>query len=68
MSIDETLYFQPRWDSPRDFRLLNESSLVVVVKGKVSVKISSSMRYDREPPLGVKKLDLGIRNTLSLQF
>lgn len=61
-------YFQPRWDLPSDFRILHESALILAVGKYLSLKVGAIFRYDNEPPVGVKRYDLEVKNSLMLRF
>ena len=63
-----TTYIQPRIDRPKDFRVLSESWLSVQITKVLSSKVSGSLWYDSEPPIGVKTFDLEVKNSLVVKL
>ena len=63
-----TTYIQPRFDKPKDFRILSESWLSVQITKMLSAKVTGSLWYDSEPPLGVKTFDLEVKNSLVVKL
>jgi putative salt-induced outer membrane protein YdiY len=63
-----TLYGQPRITDVADIRLLLETQIVVRVTGRLSLKSSFSMHYDREPPDTVEPLDTRLQSAISYSF
>ena len=63
-----TTYIQPRFDRPKDYRVLSESYLSVQITKVLSAKVSGSLWYDSEPPLGVKTFDLEVKNSLVVKL
>lgn len=61
-------YLQPRFDQPKDYRLLNETALILGITKLLAVKVSVTFRYDSEPPIGVKSSDLEVKNSLQVRF
>ena len=61
-------YFQPRFDRPKDFRVLSESYITVTITKRLAASVSASLWYDNEPPFGVKTYDVEVKNSLSLKF
>ncbi len=61
-------YFQPRFDRPKDFRILSEGVISVTLTKRLAASVSGSLWYDNEPPFGVKTYDVEIKNSLSLKF
>jgi len=66
VTLVETLYAQPRVDSPADFRLLNETSLVVKANAYVSLGVGLTAIYDSRPPATIPRSDTQLRMTLGL--
>ncbi len=66
VTLVETLYAQPRADAPEDFRLLNESALVVRANQYVSLSVGLTAIYDSRPPATIPRSDLQLRTTLGL--
>jgi len=61
-------YIQPRFDRPKDYRVLHESAAVLGITKLLAVKLGITFRYDSEPPVGVRSLDLEVKNSLQLRF
>lgn len=68
LTFVNTLYVQPRVAETADTRVLEEASLKVGVAGPVSLKVSFTLRYDGEPPSGVKHVDTALSNRLVWDF
>ena len=67
-SVVITGYFQPYTQRFSDFRVLSENRLEFHLTEKVSINTRLNLRYDSEPPTGVKSHDLEIVNGLSYKF
>ena len=67
-SVVITGYFQPYIQRLSDFRVLSENRLEFHVTKTVSINTRLNIRYDSEPPTGVKSHDLEIVNGLSYKF
>ena len=63
-----TAYYQFDLERVSDFRVLLESSLGFRLTGKLSLNATLNLRYDNEPPAGVKGNDLEIVNGFSYLF
>ena len=63
-----TTYIQPRFDRPKDFRVLSEGALSVQITKILSAKVSGTFWYDSEPPIGVRPFDLEVKNSLSVKL
>lgn len=68
LSVVNTAYVQPRIGRARDTRVLNEAALKVALAGAMSLKVTFSVRYDGEPPTGVKHVDTALANRLVWDF
>ncbi|HZH05021.1 MAG TPA: DUF481 domain-containing protein, partial [Myxococcaceae bacterium] len=68
LSFGETLFAQPRFGRPRDYRLLSETQWVVAVNKSVSLKAALSMAYDNRPPASRRPLDTATRMSVQLKF
>lgn len=64
--FSNTLYYQPRFDAFRDYRLLWISSLDFRVTGHLSAGIHATLRQEQPAPAGVESFDLTVTNTLGL--
>lgn len=67
-SASTTTYIQPRFDRFADFRLLNETALVVEINKLLATKLSVSVRSDSAPPTGVVPTDVEVKNSLVVKF
>lgn len=63
-----TLYYQPRPDALRDYRLLWVSSLEFRITGHLRAGLHTTLRQENPVPEGVEGLDLTVTNTLGLTF
>lgn len=69
LQLVDTFYAQPRLDDVSgDYRLLNESSLVVTASKKLSFTTSFSISYDRKPPRDTKRVDTSLTSSITLSF
>jgi hypothetical protein len=67
-SVSTVTYMQPRFDRPHDFRVLHESLASFAITKMLVASVGFIMRYDHEPPGGVRPLDIEVKNTLGLKF
>lgn len=68
VSASNTIYIQPSLEEAEDVRILDDFSLIFQVSDHLSFKANFSLRFDNQPPAGVKKNDLELRNGLTLRF
>lgn len=68
LDVENTLYVQPRIGNPSDVRVLNEASLQWKGNAPLGFRIGFTLRYDGEPPSGVKKLDTEWVTRLTWEF
>jgi putative salt-induced outer membrane protein YdiY len=68
LDAGSTTYVQPRFDRFSDHRVLNETFLEVGITDVVSVKVSTWMRHDSDPPEDVKSTDFTITNAFVGKF
>ncbi|MEP7220820.1 MAG: DUF481 domain-containing protein [Bacteroidota bacterium] len=61
-------YYQPALSRIADYRLLGEGGVAVALSNLLSLTINVHYRFDNEPPVGVRRFDLGITNGLAVQF
>jgi hypothetical protein len=66
--LQNTLYYQPRFDSFEDFRLLEELEVLATAGESVRLGVTLSVLYDSSPPSGVLHTDLRLVNMLRLAF
>lgn len=66
--IVETVYAQPRIDSPRDIRIYGELSLQSKLTSRIALKDSLNIAYDATPPDGVKTYDTSVEASIIFSF
>ena len=66
--FSNTIYVQPSLEKGEDVRVLNDANLLFNITKKFSFKTSFSLRFDSQPPAGVDKLDLELKNGLVLHI
>lgn len=68
VTMMSTLYVQPLFKDAQDYRLANESSLVLGITKKLSLNASFKYAFDSRPPEGVPTNTYSFSNGLELQF
>ncbi len=68
LSLNNTVYYQPRISNPKDFRLLNEGFLELKVWKQLEFFMSIQYRFDSEPPALVKHYDIELKNGIKFNF
>jgi hypothetical protein len=68
LALQNTIYFQPRFDDFSDFRVLEGLDVDVSLGGRLSVGIGLEVQYDSDPPQGVENADVRVRNAVRLRF
>ncbi|HEX7667238.1 MAG TPA: DUF481 domain-containing protein [Polyangiaceae bacterium] len=68
VTLAETFYLQPRFDDFTDVRMLDEAALIFKVTPVLSASITVSFHYDADPPTGVLRGDVDVKNALALTF
>jgi len=66
--LSNTMYIQPRFDAPGDFRLLDVFSFDVIVTGRLSAGLHATLRHESPVQSGVKPTDFMVKNTLGVVF
>ena len=66
--ISVVIYAQPRLDDFSDVRLLSENHLKVGLTDKLSLSLSFHLRFDSEPPDGVKDTDTNTKVGFTFRF
>jgi hypothetical protein len=61
-------YYQFHVSDLRDFRVLLENTFAFDLTGSLAFRMNLSLRYDHEPPPGVKSYDLELGNGLEFTF
>jgi hypothetical protein len=68
VSFNNTVYVQPRIGEVDDVRVLEEAGVKVGLVGSLSLNVALKVRYDAQPPAGVKDLDTSVTNRLAWDF
>lgn len=68
VSFGNTVYVQPRIGEADDVRVLEEAGVKVGLVGRLSLNVALTVRYDGDPPAGVKYLDTALTNRLAWDF
>ncbi len=68
VTFTSTLYVQPLLKNGKDYRLSNETSLILGITKKLSLNASFVYSYDSRPPDGVPKSIYTFSNTLEVAF
>ncbi len=63
-----TTYFQPIINDLKDIRLLSETNLELRLIKRLSLILGFQMRYDSEPPKGIKSFDTTLRTGIGITF
>jgi hypothetical protein len=63
-----TIYVQPRFDAISDVRVLLETAVQTEVTKVFALKVLATMRYDTQPPTGVKRTDIEVKNAIVVKF
>jgi hypothetical protein len=63
-----TVYFQPRFDRIHDYRLLEEAVLAVKLGAWLTLQNELQLRYDNEPPSGIKPSDIAFLTGIAVTF
>lgn len=63
-----TIYAQPRFDDFSDTRILGDAQLAVQLVGSVSLTVSSHLRYDSQPPQGIRPVDTALTTGVTLEW
>lgn len=68
VSLISTLYAQPLFRDPQDYRINNESTLVLAITKKLNLNATFKYAYDSRPPEGVPLSTYSFSNGLELEF
>lgn len=68
LAMVATVYAQPRFEDFSDARVLGDLRLAVQLAGSVSLTVSSHVRYDSQPPPGIKPVDTSLTTGVSLEW
>ncbi len=62
------VYYQPRFDSFGDFRLLEEANLVFQLGKLFAFRNALTIRHDSRPPAGIEQTDIVLETGITLHF
>lgn len=68
VSLMSTLYVQPLLEDARDYRISNESTLVLGITKKLNLNATFKYAFDSRPPEGVPFNTYSFSNGIELQF
>lgn len=68
VTLNFTVYIQPRFDDFGDVRLVNDSAIEISLSDRLSYTTTLSLRHDSRPPGSIKPTDILIRNGLKIKF
>ncbi len=68
VSLMSTIYVQPLIRDARDYRISNESTLVLKITQKLNLNATFKYAFDSRPPIGVPLNTYSFSNGLELQF
>lgn len=68
VSFTSTLYVQPLLRDASDYRISNETSLVLGITKKLNLNATFRYAYDAVPPAGVPKAIYSFANSLEVEF
>jgi hypothetical protein len=68
LAMVATIYAQPRFDAFSDTRVLADFRLAVQLVGAVSLTVSSHVRYDSQPPPGIRRVDTATTTGLAVEW
>ncbi len=66
--LQNTLYYQPAWQQPNNFRLLDNTIFSVLVSEHLDLKLSLEIAHDSQPPAAVLKTDISYKSGLVYHF
>lgn len=68
VTIGGVIYYQPKFSSFSDYRLLNENSLTVGLTKILSLSINFKIRHDSKPPDGIELTDTETNFGIAVKF
>jgi putative salt-induced outer membrane protein YdiY len=66
--LQNTLYYQPAWKNPADFRLLDDVALSVSLSDRLDLKLAVEIANDSRPPATIKDTDISYKTGMELRF
>ena len=68
VSLISTTYVQPLLEDARDYRISNESTLILGITKKLNLNVTFKYAYDSRPPEGVPLNTYSFSNGIELEF
>ncbi len=68
VTLGGVIYYQPKFSSFSDYRLLNENSFTVGLTKVLSLSINFKIRHDSIPPDGIKQTDTETNFGIAVKF
>jgi len=68
VNFSYVIYYQPRFDMFKDFRILSEGNLSVGISKRFALTIGFHLLYDRYPPKTIKNTDTNTKIGLDFMF
>jgi putative salt-induced outer membrane protein YdiY len=68
LQLVNTVYAQPKIDGPADFRLLNESQLVMRLTTKLALTVAFTAAFNSTPADTIENLDTTLINQVAYEF
>ena len=68
VTITSVSYVQPRFDAPRDVKVLSVTQADFAITGTIRSRIDVTVRYDSVGPADLSRSDLELKNALELVF
>jgi len=66
--LSGTIYYQPAFDDPSNYRAFATFSLSVPMKENLSIELSFNLEYDSQPPASVQRTDISYRTGIRWTF
>jgi hypothetical protein len=66
VTLNNVIYFQPRWDDFSDYRILNVTGLGFTISKRLETRIDVTARYESVHAEAVKPFDLQVKNSIAL--
>ncbi|NWF37419.1 DUF481 domain-containing protein [Mariprofundus sp. KV] len=66
--LQNTLYYQPAWRDPADFRLLDDVAVSLSLTDTLDLKLAVEIANDSRPPATIKDTDISYKTGLELRF
>jgi len=68
LSVQETVYVQPRIGAPNDLRVFEELELLTRPTNVLTIRLAAMLAYDAVPPIGVETFDARLQSSIGVVF